>query len=206
MGGRRARRPLTFPERRADALPVQATGRRTSTRLPAAYAAAVLIPVVLDATLGLSGLDYEEVGSSCSSLTDASRRAFDAKIVWLQLSLVVWALTGAFIIAREWLGRLERGAARTTVLAGWALGSAAAAYAAWIGPASGGFARALLLVIYAPGVLIVTAALMVAPLVVRRARRRLAMPVGLVLASLAQLAVVLVAACLLGGTGEVEVC
>jgi len=100
----------------------------------------------------------------------------------------------------------EAGGARWTALAGWAFGSAGAAFAAWAGPASGDLLRLLLLVIYSPVVLVISGVLMLAPLVVRRARRKLAIPDALVLACLAQLTVVLVASCVLGGSGEIELC
>jgi hypothetical protein len=183
---------------------VPVSGRRRFVAL--AYVAAFAIPVVLDLVLDPSGAATEDVGSSCRALTAAGREVFDARIIWVQLALAGWALAGAVLLAREWLRALEPSGARSTTLAGWALGSAAAAFAAWAGPASGDLVRVLLLVLYAPLVLVIAGVVMVVPLIVRRARRQLPIPNPLVVASLAQLAVVLVAACVLGGTGEVELC
>jgi hypothetical protein len=171
-----------------------------------AYVAAFAIPVVLDVALDVSGVATEDVGSSCRVLTAAGREAFDARVIWLQLALVAWALAGAVLLGRRWLRTLEPSPARRTPLAGWAFGSAAAAYAAWAGPASGGLLRLLILVLYTPVVLVISGVLILVPLIVRRTRRGVAIPDGLVVASLAQLTAVLVAACVLGGSGEVELC
>jgi hypothetical protein len=202
-----ARRPpadaLTPAPRAADA-GVVLLSRRKAVAL--AYAAAFAIPVVLDVALDVSGVATEDVGSSCRVLTAAGRVAFDAKVIWLQLALVGWALAGALLLARGWVRALEPSGVRWTVLGGWAAGSAAAAFAAWVGPASGGLLRLLLLVVYAPLVLVISGVLMLVPLIVRRARRQLVIPDALVVGCLAQLAVVLLAACVLGGSGEVELC
>jgi hypothetical protein len=186
-------------------VPVQATGGR-SRLVALAYVAAFAIPVVLDVALDVSGVALEDVGSSCRTLTPAGREAFDARVIWLQLSLIGWALAGAALLARGWLRAIEPSRARATALAGWAFGSGAAVFAAWVGPQSGGILRLLILVLYAPVVLVISGVLMLAPLVVRRARRKLAIPDALVLTCLAQLTVGLVASCVLGGSGEVELC
>jgi hypothetical protein len=186
-------------------VPVQITAGRW--RLVAlAYAAAFLVPVVLDTVLAVSSVATEEVGSSCRVLTAAGREAFDAKVIWVQVSLVAWALAGAVLLGRAWLRRLEPSAARWTTLAGWAFGSGAGAYAAVAGPASGSLVRVLILLLYTPVVLVVSAVLMLVPLLVRRARHNLPIPNALLVASLAQLLVVLLASCVLGGSGEVEIC
>lgn len=167
------------------------------------WAVAFLIPLVLQLRFSGQRFSIEETGSSCSSLTDAGREAFQDAVLPVQVSLAGWVLAGAVLMWLEWSDRVARGRVGWAI-AGWWLPAFATVAVCALAPSTNKLSAFVLGAAAAIGVLLVAALLLaVAAAKPGPGGRR---PWPLWFASLLYLAVALLLAVTFGGDGEVVVC